>query len=179
MNDTEWQEEWSRHYDSVQWTSIYVFTTAVVLLLSYAYTTPDKTKGFWYYAIGLGFTNLTIYNTAGFRELRTLLHHDIQDKKKREFLTNDPRARGIYMWPAFLAMFLLLDVAWLNLYWQYGMWSTIVWLIISAVVFGYSAYRGHGGEVSWPRWVTWVWDRWPTCLSWRRPLRTPKGHLLN
>ncbi len=158
MNDTEWREEWSRHYDSVQWTSIYVFTTAVTLLLGYAYTNPGITKNPWYYSVGLGFTNLTVYNTASFRELRILLHNDITNPNKREFLTNNRRDRGFYTWPSFLGMFFLLDLSWLNLYWQYSRLSAFCWAVFSMAILGYCAYRGFGAAVSTPKWVTWLWE---------------------
>ena len=168
MNDTEWREEWSRHYDMVQWTSIYVFTTATVLLLGYAYTNDNLTNP-WYFAIGLAFTNLTIYNTAGFRELRNILHSQIKDPERQQFLTNLPRIRKMYMWPAFLVVFFLLDVAWLDLYGQHGsLWSTIVLSVISAGVLGYSAKQGWGAEVDWPAWIISMSQKSPRWLSWWR-----------
>jgi hypothetical protein len=173
MNDTEWREEWSRHYDMAQWTSIYVFTTVSVLLLSYAYTNQKVTDP-WYFVIGLAFTNLAIYNTAGFRELRNILHSEITDPKKKEFLTNIPRIRKMYMWPAFLVVFSLLDIAWLVLFGRHGsLCFTIALCVVSVGVLGYSAKQGWGAEVGWPAWVILLSQK---SLRWFRCSRShPSG----
>src|SRR6267142_6148647 len=104
MDDTD-RVKWSQHYDSVQWTSIAVFTAGVGALLGYALTRPAGEFNIWLGLLGLWVTNLTVYFTAGFRVFRRDLHLAILDRDLAAFITNREGRRRFAMWPAYLLTF--------------------------------------------------------------------------
>ena len=143
MNDSE-RVEWSRHYDSVQWTSISVFTAAIGLLLGYVLTNaPGVDLGLC--LIGWWLTNLTVYFTTGFREFRRQLHLAMTDRDLVAFITDKDRTRGFAMWRAFLITFLLADLSWLWPLWVQNHASEALAIAALSVAFiAYAKHRGRG-----------------------------------
>ncbi len=138
------REEWSRHYDSVHWTQITVFTGVVAILVGYSI---GKDFSPWLSFLGLWMTNLTLYLTASFREYRRELALGIQDEEALRFLTNQAGVRGLPMWPAFVLTFVLLDALWLKGFWeQRGTWQKCLAGALTAASIGVVLYVYHRGR---------------------------------
>src|SRR5437879_11425080 len=98
-----WQSEWSRHYDQIQWIATTVFTTGIAALLSYSYSQPDV--NLWVTSIGLWLTMVTLFYAVSFRAQRYALHLSLpKDSKEREFLLHN-RQRKLKQWPVFFITF--------------------------------------------------------------------------
>jgi hypothetical protein len=167
--DDETLQVWSRHYDSMQWTAITVYTAGVFLLLAYAYssnqiilifgypfsdsssTVIQPTISPWLLAAGLWITNLTILVVSSFRRFRNNQHRKITKNHLRRFLMrakssiDGEKTEGIiyHQWLAFSATFAALDCAWLYLFRQqgFGYWVPAIG-IVPAIITGFSIWRG-------------------------------------
>ena len=162
-DNPDWRPEWSRHYDSVQWTSIYVFTTGVLILLAYAYSgTAGKSPMLCF--LGLWFTNVTVYFTAGFREFRNVLRDGVKNPEEYDFLIDRSQARAVRMWPVFLITFGFVDCGWLNLYWQQGHFLVtglggIASLLVLCWAWELEARRLRGRQIASRAWQTYIFPR--------------------
>jgi phosphoglycerol transferase MdoB-like AlkP superfamily enzyme len=107
-------EQWSRHYDSVHWTVIYIFTAGVAALLSFAASSSYNWRIWFIWILGFAFTNLTVYFTASFREFRAAILFEIADEDVAKFLTDANGSRRLGMWLPFVLSYALLDACWLG-----------------------------------------------------------------
>lgn len=104
-------EQWSRHYDSTQWTAIYVFTATISALLGFTASNAYSWTHWYIVLMGLWFTNLTIYYAASFRQLRSEILLEIDDEATARFLTR----KKAKTWTPFVLTYALLDACWIGL----------------------------------------------------------------
>ena len=109
MND-EQREQLSRHYDSIQWNVITIFTAGVGALTGYSLSQSPKESSTWPEIGALALILLGLFYVASFRSFRNHLHGEIDDPKLRAFLEN-PAGRSLLprQWDAFVLSFLLLS----------------------------------------------------------------------
>ena len=85
----EWQSEWSRHYDQIQWTATTIFTGIIGALLAYSYQQDIEKFDPLITFIGLWLTWLMIYYVASCREFRDALHRSLPEGEERNFLLRE------------------------------------------------------------------------------------------
>lgn len=110
MSDN-WQSEWSRHYDQIQWIATTILTTVIAALLGYSYSQAAVNP--LINLIGLGLTLITVYYALSFRELRKELHANLSKNGERAFLCNEHKSQRLRQWPVFFFAFASLAVAWI------------------------------------------------------------------
>ena len=136
-----WRNEWSRHYDQIQWTATTILTGIVGGLVAYSYTVNVGKLNRVVVYVGFALTWLSVYYAASFRELRQLLHANMENKNEEEFLSRLPHK--LKQWPAFLVAFGVLAAAWVNLCWKHE-WrvDAVVCGVITIVAFVVLSKRG-------------------------------------
>ncbi|MEJ2745660.1 MAG: hypothetical protein P8123_08275 [bacterium] len=82
-HDNVWQE-WSRHYDVIQWTVTTIIMTVVGGLLVYQWDSSHYSLELA--VLGLGLTWLNMYYAASLRGMRHKLHEAIKDQGIRTHL---------------------------------------------------------------------------------------------
>lgn len=114
MDDTM-RQEWSRHYDIIQWTVIAIFTVGVGALFGYSMTS-SPTDGWWPEITGVALALLGLFWVAGFRSFRANLHGGIENAELREFL-RDPGGKGrrfLTQWNVFVVLFIVISVVFMS-----------------------------------------------------------------
>ena len=106
MSDQD-RQEWSRHFDTLQWGVIAIFTAGVGALLSMSYSEAAQ---WWPECCGLALIVIGVFYVTGFRAFRSRLHGGIRNKGLRDFLCN-PGPRGLpHMWDIFVVTFLAVGI---------------------------------------------------------------------
>jgi hypothetical protein len=109
----EWAE-WSRHYDTLTWVVITIFSAAVGGLLAFSFersggeTTSMPDRGPLPEIAGLALTLLGVYYVAGFRRARARIHGQL-DGDLKDFLAGRDRPRVPRQWTMFNLAFLAVD----------------------------------------------------------------------
>ena len=112
-------QEWSRHYDQIQWVVTSILVAAVGGLLAFAFTTFNPSIAL----LGLGLTNLTLFFAASFRQLRHRLHAELTGPAK-DLPPFRPGGR-VRQWPIFVATLAVVDFVWLALLFEHGLLLTL------------------------------------------------------
>ncbi len=109
-------QEWSRHYDQLQWVVITIFSAGVGALLAASFDDKNAEE-LWPESAGLLLTVMGVYYVATFRFFRSRLHHELlQEGKLKDFL-QDTTPRWPHMWHMFVGSFTVVGVKLLfNLY---------------------------------------------------------------
>jgi len=122
--------EWSRHYDSTQWTVTAILTAAVGGLLVYSADHFDIVLSLG----GVALTLLTGFFAASFRSLRARLHSQLPEDDIR-YLRSLPMFR---QWPVHITVLLVILILWLRLLMVNRpalCWLWIIgWVVCTAVV---------------------------------------------
>lgn len=151
MDDMK-RQEWSRHYDTIHWNAMTFFATGAAALLGYVLGKHETQPiDFWIGLFGLWTTNMPVYYTAGYRELRNQLLLDITDEATAQFLTNKGRSHRFSMWPAYIITFWFLDLLWSRFFWRVSPIFSVFVAVVSSV-FLYVAYK-RCRSVSYKEWA--------------------------
>ena len=144
MNDKE-RQEWLRHMEVVQWSSITVFTAVVAGLAVIVVSDKDPTLP----AIGLVFTSLTLHFTAGFRASRRSLSLEVRDRELRSLLARKGKQSWPSMWSTFVLAYAAVDAFFVYNLWHAvsGWWPRSIVAVGCLVSVGYAAYAGSGVPV--------------------------------
>jgi hypothetical protein len=134
------REHWIRHLESVQWNSISIFTTVVAGLLAYSFQNKSVPLSF----IGLLFTNMTMWFTAGFRSSRRLLGLQIEDADCARLLATKGRTDRPSMWSTFVATFGSINALWLHS--LIGVLDLRVVYSLAGIIAAIVAYTAHVGR---------------------------------
>lgn len=97
------REEWSRHYDDIQWKVIPIFTAGVGLLV--VYSLDESWVSPWPEICGLALIFLGIFYVASFRSFRNRIHDDIKNTELKAFLKHPGAAAPIGQWDVFVGSF--------------------------------------------------------------------------
>jgi hypothetical protein len=98
--DNTMRQEWSRHYDTLLWHVITIFTAGVGAL--FAYSCSDKTNKLWPEFVGVALSLLGVFYVARFRHYRKRLHFGITNKELRDFLNDPGDSKYLRTWNAFV-----------------------------------------------------------------------------
>lgn len=121
--DDAMRQEWTRHYDIIQWQVITIFTAGVGGLFVYAFN--DDKHQLWPEFIGMLLTVLGVFYVASFRRFRFNLHNNINNLELNTFL-KDPdydRSKYLHQWNAFWLSFFIID--W---FFTYKLWRNASYL---------------------------------------------------
>lgn len=99
------RQEWSRHYDKLQWTVITITTAGLGALVAASFNTANKCQ-LWPEISGLALSILGAAYVASFRVFRNRLHHAICNKELRCFLSHPGNVKGNVKWFAKLSAIL-------------------------------------------------------------------------
>lgn len=159
MDDKE-RQEWSRHYDKLQWTVITITTAGLGTLIAASFNTANKYQ-LWPEISGLALTILSAAYVASFRAFRNHLHQGIDHKKNEELFNylNDPgnlqgncrwHAQLFAQWNLFMGSFLAVDIVFLCRLTQKGLYPCIgcILSVAMTLILGLIWWKGvPGGRV--------------------------------
>ena len=114
--------EWSRHYDTMQWTVGGILLSAIGAL--YIYTLEH-----YHLHLTLAGAILTlacVFFTASFRRLRRVAQSKVQKVEDREILLNSGMFR---QWPLNMAMQAVVFTAWIRILWIHEPAGRCGWLL--------------------------------------------------
>jgi len=138
MDDPE-KMEWSRHYDSIQWTVTTILIGATGGLLAFVYSAGSFHTPLA--LLGAFLTVVSVFFAASFRSLRARLHADLPDADVK-YLTS---TRMFRQWPVYLIVHLALFLSWVFLLIQRRpehrpTWALIALLGLSVImIYGFAA----------------------------------------
>lgn len=142
MNDQE-RQEWSQHYDKLQWAVITITSAGIGTLVAASFNTANNEL--WPEISGLALTILGGAYVASFRTFRTRLHQAICDKQLSDFLSHPGNAKWFTQWNLFIASFLVVDIVFLYRLTQKGLYPCIVgWILFLAMIFILGVIRWKG-----------------------------------
>lgn len=98
------REEWSRHYDDIQWQVIPIFTAGVGALVAYSFSASPPTSP-WPEICGLALIFLGVFYVGSFRSFRNRLHDDITNAELKAFLKHPGSAGAPHQWTVFVLSF--------------------------------------------------------------------------
>jgi hypothetical protein len=107
--DDQMRQDWSRHYDTIQWHVITIFTAGVGALFAASFA--DEKGRLWPEIAGVALSVLGIFYVASFRSFRSNLHAEITNCELRDFLSNLGRYKLLRQWHAFVLSFAVVDGA--------------------------------------------------------------------
>ncbi len=105
MNDQE-RQEWSRHFDTLQWVVISIVSTGVGTLIAASFRFNDTVWPEW---TGMALTILGVLYVKSFRIFRARLHQDIEDQQLKNTLSNLHGNSWIKQWFLFVISFMIID----------------------------------------------------------------------
>lgn len=119
MKDQD-RQEWSRHYDKLQWAVITITSAGIGTLVAASFNTANKYQ-LWPEISGLALSILGAAYVASFRAFRSRLHQGIYDEELRCFLSHPGNVMGNVKWFAklfaqwnlFMGSFLAVDIVFL------------------------------------------------------------------
>jgi hypothetical protein len=145
MNDQA-RQEWSQHYDKLQWTVITITTAGLGALIAASFNTANKCQ-LWPEISGLLLSILGTAYVASFRVFRNRLHQAIVNKELRDFLDDPGDLKGNVKWfaklPAeffaqwnlFIGSFLAVDILFLYRLTRKGFYPCIVgWILFLSMM---------------------------------------------
>ena len=104
------RQEWSRHYDTLQWGVIAIFIAGIAALVGASFA-PDNKESPWPEVAGYVLIITGVFYAASFRSFRSQLHSGIKNKGLRDFLTGlGTRSRWPHQWDVFVFSFLAVGV---------------------------------------------------------------------
>jgi hypothetical protein len=80
------RQEWSRHYDTLQWGVIAIFIAGIAALVGASFHADNKESP-WPEIAGYILIITGVFYAASFRSFRSQLHSGIKNKGLRDFLT--------------------------------------------------------------------------------------------
>lgn len=95
--------EWSRHYDSLLWHTIAIFTAGVGTLLGVSFD-GNATRP-WPEFGGLALVVLGVFYVASFRSFRSKLHNSITNRQLIDLVSNPSSKKYLHQWEVFLFSF--------------------------------------------------------------------------
>lgn len=143
MGDDE-RQEWSRHYDTLLWVVIAIFTAILGALVKASFD-PDYVKNIWPEVGGVGITVLGVLYVAHFRVFRARLHKGIRNTELREFLKHPGQKILIHGWDAYVLSFLIVGGVFVYNLVNKMAFSCVVFtvsLILLIIVLGYLWHIG-------------------------------------
>ena len=108
MDDHE-KMEWSRHYDSIQWTVTTILIGATGGLFAFVYS-PDSFHT-PLALLGAFLTVASVFFAASFRALRARLHAELPDADEKYLRST----RMFRQWPVYVIVHLVLFLSWVFL----------------------------------------------------------------
>lgn len=134
MDDKE-RQEWSQHYDKLQWAVITITSAGIGTLIAASFNTANIDQ-LWPEFSGLALTILGAAYVASFRTFRNRLHQAILDKQMFVFLNGPGNAKWFTQWNLFMVSFLVVDIAFLYRLTQKGLYPCIVgWILFLGMIF--------------------------------------------
>jgi len=134
MNDGE-RQEWSQHYDKLQWAVIAIASAGVGALVAASFN-PVNNNQLWPEISGLALIILGVAYVASFRVFRAHLHQAIEDKQLSAFLNDPGKAKWFKQWNLFVASFLVVDIVFVYRLTEKGHYPCIVgWILFLAMIF--------------------------------------------
>lgn len=103
MSDTQ-RQEWSRHYDDIQWKVIPIFTAGVGALVVYSFGASLPVSP-WPEICGLALIFLGVLYVGSFRSFRNRLHDGIANAELKAFLKHPGPAGTPHQWDVFVLSF--------------------------------------------------------------------------
>lgn len=101
--------EWSRHFETIQWGVIAIFTAGVGALLAASRDDANSAKA-WPELAGLALIMVGVFYVASLRGFRRQLYSGIRNNELRQFLSNQ-RTKGLpRMWDVFVLSFAVIGV---------------------------------------------------------------------
>lgn len=147
MTDSQ-REEWSRHYDDLQWKVIPIFTAGVGALVVYSFDHSPASP--WPEICGLALIFLGVIYVASFRSFRNCLHGDIKNAELKAFLKNPAPTGMPRQWTMFVLSFFAASCLF-----SYQLatkishfWFTFACLVMIAALLLYLLWRMGRSEVS-------------------------------
>lgn len=152
--DNRERQEWSQHYDKLQWAVITITSAGIGTLVAASFNTANNDQ-LWPEISGLALTILGAAYVASFRTFRNRLHQAIvNDKELFDFLS-DPgnvkeNVKWFAQWNLFMGSFLAVDIVFLCRLTQKGLYPCIgcILSVAMTLILGLIWWKGvPGGRV--------------------------------
>jgi len=108
MDDKD-RQEWSQHYDKLQWVVITIASAGIGALVVASFN-PSNNNEIWPDILGLALMILGAAYVASFRAFRAHLHQGIKDKQLSAFLGDPGKTKWPKQWDLFVASLVAVDI---------------------------------------------------------------------
>lgn len=103
--DDSQREEWSRHYDTIHWNVISIFTPVICALAAYALSQPSNSElGYNASRATCTLAFLSVFYVASFRKRRIDLHADIDSDFLKTMIKGN-KSQWLSTWNLFVLLF--------------------------------------------------------------------------
>ncbi len=116
-NESKNIEDWGRHFDTLLWTVTAIMAAAIGGLLVYVHNSINDGKKLDIFMVSSGYllTLAAVYLAASFRQLRLRCQKHYTDKIR--MILEEKR---LFQWPIYTSIFVILEVLWLKLIFEYS-----------------------------------------------------------
>ena len=104
------RQDWSRHYDTIQWGVIAIFMAGIAALIGASFS-QDRNQSAWPEVAGYVLIIIGVFYVASFRSFRARLHSGIKNKGLQDFLIGlGKRSLWPHQWDVFVLSFLAVGI---------------------------------------------------------------------